>query len=281
MASFKKYIEEEKEGVLIVDAMNLAFRWKHSGAEVFADAFYETVMSLAQSYKCSRIIIAADHRGSKYRKNIYPEYKANRKVLQDKQSDEERETFLRFIEEYEESLRFMETQGLLVLRYDYTEADDIAAYLVSIIKDKTIWLISSDRDWDLLISETVNRFSYVTRKEVTLENWYEDEKNHPVSPELYLTLKCLEGDKGDNIPGIPQVGPKRATALIEQYGDLFDIYDAIPIPGHYKYIQNLNVNAEQLLLNYELMDLCTFCEDALGEEACLDISTKTREYIGK
>ena len=47
---------------------------------------------------------------------------------------------------------------------------------------------------------------------------------------------------------------------MEQYGDVFDIYDACPIDGKYKYIQNLNENAEQLLTNVELMDLITYSE---------------------
>ena len=46
---------------------------------------------------------------------------------------------------------------------------------------------------------------------------------------MYISMKCLTGDKGDNVPGIPGIGPKRATQLIEQYGSAWDIYEAIPI----------------------------------------------------
>ena len=53
---------------------------------------------------------------------------------------------------------------------------------------------------------------------------------------------------------------------MEQYGTVFDIYDACPIEGKYKYIQAVNENAEQLLQNVELMDLITYCEDAIGEQ---------------
>jgi len=124
-------------------------------------------------------------------------------------------------------------------------------------------LISSDRDWDLLITENVGRFSYVTRKEVTLENWNE---HYEVTPEQYISLKCLTGDKGDNVPGIPGIGPKRAIGLIKEYGDALSIYDATPIESRYKYIQALNENSEQILKNYELMDLITYCDDAIGAE---------------
>ena len=53
---------------------------------------------------------------------------------------------------------------------------------------------------------------------------------------------------------------------MEQYGTVFDIYDACPLEGKYKYIQSVNENAEQLLQNVELMDLITYCEDAIGIE---------------
>ena len=58
---------------------------------------------------------------------------------------------------------------------------------------------------------------------------------------------------------------QNAVQLMEQYGTVFDIYDACPI-RRYKYIQVINENAEQLLTNVELMDLVTYCEDAIGEE---------------
>ena len=49
-----------------------------------------------------------------------------------------------------------------------------------------------------------------------------------------------------------------------------DIYNATPIPSKYKHIQALNENAEQLLTNYELMDLMTYCDDAIGKENISD-----------
>jgi len=53
---------------------------------------------------------------------------------------------------------------------------------------------------------------------------------------------------------------------MEQYGDVFDIYGACPIEGRYKYIESLNENAEQLLINVELMDLITYSETAIGKD---------------
>ncbi len=248
--------------LMIVDALNLAFRWKHSGELIFADNYIKTVESLARSYNCGTIIIAADWGSSTYRKNIYPEYKQNRKELADAQSEQEREEFEMFFAEYENTLEKL-AKKFTVFRFKGVEADDIAAWLV-INRERynfyNVWLISSDRDWDLLISEDVNRFSYVTRKETTLATW-----DYDISPENYISYKCLIGDKGDNIPGVPGVGPKRAVSLIEEYGDIFDIYSACDdMQSKNKYIQSLKECKEQLLINHELMDLISYCEEAIG-----------------
>ena len=255
---------------LIVDALNLAFRWKHQGRTDFRYEYQRTVESLARSYDCEKIIMTADWGSSTYRKQISPDYKQNRKDKFADQSEEEKIAFEEFFEEYEESLALLKEEYPL-LRFRGVEADDIAAHLV---KERErygleyIWLISSDRDWDLLIQENVGRFSYVTRKEVTLENW---STHYDVSPEEYISLKCLTGDKGDNVPGIPGIGPKRALGLIKEYGDALNIYDACPIPGRYKYIESLNENYEQIAQNYELMDLITYCDDAIGADNISEI----------
>lgn len=269
-----KVVNTNPNCVLIVDALNLAFRWKHQGRTDFRYDYLSTVQSLARSYDCKRIIIAADWGSSSYRKEISPDYKQNRKDKFAEQTEEEKMAFEAFFEEFEETLELLAENNMTVFRYRGVEADDIAAHLVKNRKDydfEYIWLISSDRDWDLLIQENVGRFSYVTRKEVTLENWSE---HYECSPEEYISYKCLVGDKGDNVPGIDGIGPKRAIGLIKQYGSAMDIYDACPIDGKYKYIQTLNENAEQLLQNYELMDLITFCDEAIGPENLGDMKER-------
>lgn len=272
-----KMVNDDANSTLIVDALNLAFRWKHQGRTDFRYDYQSTVKSLAKSYDCKNVIITADWGSSSYRKAISPDYKQNRKDKFAEQSEAERIAFEEFFEEFEASLEVL-AEDYPVLRYKGVEADDIAAHLVK-FKDKYdleyIWLISSDRDWDLLIQEKVGRFSYVTRREVRLDNWRE---HYDIDPSMYISMKCLTGDKGDNVPGIPGIGPKRATQLIEQFGSAWDIYEAVPIDSKYKYIQELNANCEQLLVNYELMDLMTFCDDAIGQDNIVDIERVINEY---
>ena len=247
--------------LLIVDGLNVAFRWKHQNILDFKYDYIRTIESLAKSYKAGTIIVCADG-GSSYRKEIFPEYKANRKERFADQTEQEAKEFEMFMAEFQDTLTLIK-EKYPVFHFRGVEADDIAAYITQSINYDECWLISSDKDWDLLISDKVSRFSTVTRKETTVHNW---DEHYDFEIEDYITFKCLTGDKGDNVPGVPGVGPKRAVQLMEQYGTVFDIYDACPLEGRYKYIQAVNENAEQLLTNVELMDLVTYCEDAIGEE---------------
>tara|TARA_B100001996_G_scaffold382200_1_gene373405 strand:- start:1353 stop:2195 length:843 start_codon:yes stop_codon:yes gene_type:complete len=270
--------ESPRERVIVIDALNLGFRWKHQGRTDFAEDYMRTVESLATSYNCGSIVIAADWGSSTFRQGILPEYKGNRKEKYEKQTPAEAEAFQKFIEEMERTLALMDKRWC-VLRFKGVEADDIAAYVVQNREQygiDHIWLMSTDRDWDLLINPNVSRFSYINRKETTFENWKD---THNYSVEEYITIKCLMGDSGDNVPGIPQIGPKRAEGLVKEFGSAFDIYDAAPFSSRYKYIQSLNENIELLLTNMELMDLLAYCEEAIGSENTVTIDNSLSTYI--
>jgi 5'-3' exonuclease len=271
--SFSKITETETGTVLVVDSLNLAFRYKHQGALFFLEDYTRTVESLKKSYKADQVIILSDWGSSTYRKSIYPEYKQNRKDKQETQTPEEAAYFEKFFEEYVKIVEHYQTNSTYpTFRFKGVEADDIAGHIVN-NKDKygfkKVWLISSDRDWDLLVREDVNRFSYVTRKEVTIDNWNE---HYEGSQDDYISAKCLMGDAGDNVPGVHKIGPKTATKLIAQYGTAMDIAASLPLPGKYVYIKNLNdFGSEAIMRNYKLMDLVTFCDDAIGEQNIKEI----------
>ncbi len=277
--SFNQVTEAENV-LMIVDSLNLAFRYKHSGATAFAEDYLRTVKSLAKSYKAAKVIIAGDSGSSQYRKALDPEYKQNRKDKFEQQTEAEKAQFELFFEDFMLTLEHIsQNTDYPVLRYKGVEADDIAAYIVSKKEElgyDHIWLISSDRDWDLLVQEGVSRFSYVTRKEVTFENW---STHYEFSPEEYISIKCLTGDSGDNVLGVPGIGPKRAQSLVNEYGTTWDIIASIPISGKYKYIQELNKHKDRLILNYQLMDLVTHCAEAIGEENCEQIDEVLELYL--
>jgi len=278
MKSFNS-IQEYENTLMVIDALNLAFRWKHSGAVKFKDEFIRTVDSLRKSYKAKYVVIACDKGSSSYRKALLPEYKQNRKDKFELQTPEEQEQFELFFEEFTNTIKEIENR-YLVFRFDKVEADDIAAYIVKNHKTfnvERIVLISSDKDWDLLIRPNVMRFSYVTRKEISDENW---DTHYAWDMDEFISIKCLQGDSGDNVPGVPGIGPKKALSLVKEFGSTYDIIANLPINSKYKHIQSLNeFGADNLIRNYKLMDLIEFCDEALGEDNCKEINTKLLEYI--
>ena len=279
--TFKQMNTSDENSLMIVDSLNLAFRYKHSGAIGFCTDYMRTVDSLKKSYKSNKLIIAGDMGSSSYRKALYPDYKQNRKDKYADQTDAEKEAFEAFFQEVQEILTQYEVEANHpVARFQGVEADDIAAYIVSKRKKfalNQIWLISSDKDWDLLVAPGVSRFSYVTRKEVTHENWLD---HYDCTQDEYISIKCLMGDSGDNVMGVAGVGPKRALQLVQEYGSAYDIIAAMPINSKYKYIAALNeFGSEGLMLNYQLMDLITHCEEAIGEENCKNIDSMLEDYL--
>jgi len=277
--SFQQVTAQENT-LMVVDALNLAFRYKHSGATDFAEDYLRTVISLQKSYKASKVIIACDQGSSSYRKAIYPQYKQNRKDKFETQTEAEKAAFELFFEDFQAALaHIQENTEYPVIKFQGVEADDIAAYIVSKkskLPIENIWLVSSDKDWDLLVQPDISRFSYVTRKEVTFNNWHD---HYDFEPEDYISIKCLTGDSGDNVAGVPGIGPKRAVGLINEYGSTYDIIASIPLTGKYKYIEALNQCREQLMLNYQLMDLVTYCEEAIGADNCKQIDETLELYI--
>ena len=253
--------------LLIVDGLNLAFRWKHQKKEFFKVEYVRTIESLAKSYDCGEIVVLGDG-GSDYRKTIDSEYKANRKERYADQTEEEKQEFLNFLGEFQKTVDLCNEKGYLTMKFKGVEADDIAAVIClnrEEIGIEDIWLVSSDKDWDLLVNENISRFSTVTRKETTMDNW---DEHYDFHPDMYLTFKCLTGDKGDNVPGVNGIGPKRASSLIATHGDVFDLMSQLPIDSKYKFMQNLNeFGSDNLAKNVELMDL-TYDPDAqvLGKE---------------
>lgn len=273
--TFENIMSDQQSTLMIVDCLNLGFRWKHSKAQTFLDEYQNTVESLKRSYKASQVVLACDSGSSVYRKNILPTYKQNRKDKFETQTEQEKLEFEMFFDEFNRTMEdYKQKAKYPLFRFDRCEADDIAAYIVKNRKHfgfEKIVLISSDKDWDLLVSPDVMRFSYVTRKEVTWDNW---STHYEYPQEDHISVKCLTGDSGDNIPGVPGIGPKKAQALVKEFGSCYDIIASIPIASRYKYIASLNdFGKEQLLNNYKLMDLLEFCDEALGEGNCKNIMT--------
>jgi hypothetical protein len=97
--TFEQLNQSDPKSLMILDSLNLAFRYKHSKAVDFATDYMRTVESLQKSYKTKKLIIAGDMGASSYRKALYPLYKQNRKDKYANQTEEEAAEFEAFFEE--------------------------------------------------------------------------------------------------------------------------------------------------------------------------------------
>ena len=85
---FDRIREMSDSTLMIVDGLNLAFRYLHAKSTQFVDDYIRVVDSLKKSYKAGKVIIVCDKGSSSYRKSIYPDYKANRKEKFENQTEE-------------------------------------------------------------------------------------------------------------------------------------------------------------------------------------------------
>ena len=263
MSDFTKGKKMQKESnLVIVDLMTLAHRYKHKKQFTFASDMLKTIMSIATSYSAKDVIVVSDYGKSAYRLSLFPEYKGDRAARYADQTPEEQKYTELFFAELANT-RDLLTECTNFLQLKGVEADDIAAYIVAKVKHlyDNIWLVSTDSDWDQNLDKNVHRFSSRTRREYTLENFYEE---HAVdNPNEWTILKSLQGGH-DNIKGVEDIGPKRGYALIRGMESIFDLIDKLPIAGKQKFIMRLNEAEDKLVLNDSLVNLREYCATAIA-----------------
>jgi 5'-3' exonuclease len=180
------------------------------------------------------------------RKEIYPEYKANRPE-RDKQQ----------IELLKQAQDEILKDGWSVLTCPGAEADDIIGTVCAQkAGDEYITIFGTDKDLLQVVGENVHLFDKFNNKEKTAENTL------GVPPDAVIDTLALMGDKSDNIPGLPKVGPKTAIKLLVEFGTIDGLIAAIDTEGALKpsFHDMLVVNKSQLLMSRDLVTLDTNCE---------------------
>lgn len=247
-----------EDNLLIIDGNNLAYRYlNRKNVDNFDDDYIRTITSLAKSYSAKDIKVCMDFGKSYYRKNLFPEYKNNRK---EPETDEEKEKFEKFftcLNRLQDNLPFD------TIKLRGVEADDLITHLV--LKHRQdydhLWIISSDKDIYQLLDINVSIFNIYSRKEITLDFL---QTEFGVTPLEYRLARIIEGDTGDNIHGIEGIGPKRSRELAKKYKDFNSLLKALPIRGTAKYIKNLNAGIEILKRNEPLINLIDYHELAIS-----------------
>ena len=226
----------------LIDTANTFFRARHvasrgtTSEEKVAQALHITLASVNQAVKRYGI----DHtvfclEGRSFRKDIYPPYKKNRIVDAMSVTEEEKAESELFWGTYEKFCTYIkEKTNVSVLRHERAEADDMIARFIALHPTDNHWIISTDTDYDQLITDKVSRYSGVAGELVTI-NGYLKENGKPVidkktkepklleDPEYGLFKKLVRGDSSDNVfasyPGAREKGTKNKVGIREAFED--------------------------------------------------------------
>lgn len=217
---------------LLVDMNNLAHRVFHTPQGSLTTAQGEpsgvilgtlnALKTLLQKFpEATNIIACWDGGKSEWRKEFYPEYKAQRDYGEkDSEKDKAYQTLWKQMETLHNNLHKF---GVHSVRIKGQEADDIIA-IASTELDGSKMVVSSDKDLLQLISKDVSVYS--PHKDMIIGK--SDFFNHTgVTQEAYLGYRALIGDSSDNIPGVPGIGEKTAKKLMDTYGHIDNILNAV------------------------------------------------------
>jgi len=184
-----------------------------------------TVISMVRRFDPSHILVAFDYGRSSKRTAIDPQYKANRIKDKDKQEPIE-EGVDEFRLQFEMVLAVFSMLGIPFLRVKNVEADDIIAKAVTEFSAsfEEVIIVSADHDIRQLIRDNVRVVKPSLKQSKDIDEEIFDvqaiREEWGVDPWRLPEIWALMGDKGDNVPGIPGIGPKKATKLIAEHGDL-------------------------------------------------------------
>jgi len=204
--------------------------------------FTMALVGLIQRRKPDMLVVALDSKAPTFRSDIYPEYKANRPPMPDDLPGQ-----IGRIEQ------ILEAMNIPILRVDGFEADDIIGTLAKRAGGEgyDCLLCSKDKDLLQLLDEHVSMYDMKTDTLTDVNSMVE---KMGVRPEQFIDCLALQGDTSDNVPGVPDVGPKTALSWIQKYGSMENLYEHIDeIKG--KRGDNLRTFKDQAHLSRELVTI--------------------------
>lgn len=172
---------------------------------------------LQEEPKVTDVFMCWDGGKSRYRKAIYPDYKAKREKQRAERTDEEKEAYYEFLQQMDDMHEALPAFGVHSLKASGWEGDDLVHIVGELLEPAPTVIISTDKDLLQLID--ANTAVWVPSKEqlITAGNFTEA-VGLPQSQ--YLDYRVLVGDTSDNIDGIKGIGDKKAKALLLKYGSL-------------------------------------------------------------
>ena len=263
---------DRNDRVLIVDGLNTFIRAYSSSPALNANGehvggisgFLLSVGHAIKTVDPTRVVVVFDGKnGSAKRRQLFPEYKANRKVTirlnraeaVDKE-DNQLQQLMRLID-------YLEALPITVITLDESEADDVIAYIANeylSTKESHTFIMSSDKDFLQLVSPTTHVWS-PTKKKL----YYEDDvySEYGVIPQNFAVFRALDGDSSDNIPGAPGLAPKTILKRFPKLGEqqmitldeFFDYARSLAVDSKVKVYNNVVAHEADIRLYHRIMQL--------------------------
>ena len=219
-------------------------------------------------------VVVAWDAGMSGREVTYDLYKAQRKPRPD---------LLR--EQWPHLMPLVDAFGYTNVRIEGYEADDVIASLVRQAREQEIevMVVTGDRDAYQLVGEGVRVMS--TSRGITETKIYDSDavlERYGVPPELVTDLMGLRGDTSDNIPGVPGIGEKTASALLQQFGSLEKVLESVEEISGAKRKQNLIDYADDARMSKALATLQYDIETGVDLAAAMSAEpdrTALREFM--
>lgn len=221
--------------------------------------FLNMFLKMIDAFNPDGVVVAFDKGKPRVRMEMLPQYKAQRPPM-----DPDLHAQFPMIKELLAAL------NVPILQSEGWEGDDILGTLARLGEQAgcDMLLVTGDRDMYQLVTEHVNVVS--TRKGLSdvaiMTPESVDDLYHGITPALVPDFYGLKGDASDNIPGVPGIGPKKASALIAQYGSLDEVIaHADEVKG--KMGENLRAHIDDALLSRKVATIRTDAPVELDFEA--------------
>ncbi|MEW6041295.1 MAG: DNA polymerase I [Elusimicrobiota bacterium] len=217
--------------------------------------FFKMVLKIIKRYAPDYIAVCFDLPGATFRHKQFEQYKATRKKM-----DEE------LVSQIPISKDVLKALSIPIFEREGYEADDLIASLAeknNKMNIKTV-IVTGDKDTLQLVEDNVNVLNepkdilYTTDKVI---------EKYGVKPDQLIDLFALSGDKTDNVPGVPGIGEKTATKLIQEFGNIETIinnFDRLPE----KITSKIKSNTEKLKISKELITLDRNIDIEFTPEKC-------------
>lgn len=180
--------------------------------------FLNIMFKILEEEKADHLAVAFDLKEPTFRHQMYEAYKGTRKPMP---------------EELHEQVALMKevltAMGVPILTLPGYEADDILGTVAKRSQKEGIQVsvVSGDRDLLQLADEHIKiRIPKTSRGGTEVHDYYPEDvkREYQVTPAEFIDVKALMGDSSDNIPGVPSIGEKTATAIISAYGSIENAY---------------------------------------------------------